>query len=166
MNEPTNVKSELRMMTVNGAHFAIWREFIERHHHRELINPHTGDMYKEKQSFILSTKFFKHFGHFTNADFKVYVPHLLGCTPSRRARYPKVSVHKTTLLQESHHTGHGWVERRKRKQVVLEELVELQPNLKFIRSNGSVNATSGRSGRWTIERHLQHVVSTRELVLL
>ena len=45
------------MMTVEDVHFALWREFIERHHHGKLINLDIEDMYKEKQSFILSTKF-------------------------------------------------------------------------------------------------------------
>ena len=79
MNGPADIKAELRMMTLDNAHFAMWREFIEMHHSPELINPDTGDIYKEKQSFILSTKFqltrefFKHFGHFIDVDFKVYV---------------------------------------------------------------------------------------------
>ena len=75
------------MMTVEDAHFSLWKEFIEKHHHGELINPDTGDMYKEKASFTLLSKFqltrefFKHFGHFTDSDFLVYVQHLLGRIP-------------------------------------------------------------------------------------
>ena len=77
------------MMTVEDAHFSLWKEFIEKHHRGELINPDTGDMYKEKASFTLSSKFqltrefFKHFGPFTDSDFLVYVQHLLGRTPGR-----------------------------------------------------------------------------------
>ena len=41
MNGPANVKSELRIMTVEDAHFTMWKEFIERHHRGELINPDT-----------------------------------------------------------------------------------------------------------------------------
>ena len=48
MNGPANVKSELRIMTLEDAHFTMWKEFIERHHRGELINPDTGDMYKDK----------------------------------------------------------------------------------------------------------------------
>ena len=79
MNGPADVKSELRMIKVEDSHFAMWKEFIERHHRGELINPDTGDMYKDKALFTLSSKFqltcefFKQFGHFTDADFKVYV---------------------------------------------------------------------------------------------
>ena len=123
MNRLADVKAELRMMTMDDAHFAMWREFIERHHRSELINPDMRDMYKNKQSFTLLTKFqltpefFKYFGHFTDVDFKVYVQHLLGRTLGRRATYPKVSKYKTILPHAFHHTGRKWVERRKRKQV-------------------------------------------------
>ena len=156
MNGPADVKSELRIMTVEDAHFAMWKEFIERHHLRELINPDTCDMYKDKQPFTLSAKFqltwefFIHFGHFADADFKVYVQHLLGRTPGRRSAYPKVIVHKTTLVHASHHTGHEWVERRKR--IVLEELVELQPDLKFIKPDGSVDGDEWR--KWKLDHRV------------
>ena len=46
MNGPADVKSGI--MTVEDAHFMMWKEFIERHHHGELTNPNIGDMYKDK----------------------------------------------------------------------------------------------------------------------
>ena len=146
------------MMTVEDAHFLLWKEFIEKHHRGELINPNTGDMYKEKASFTLLSKFqltrefFKHFGHFTDSDFLVYVQHLLGRTPGRQSSYPKVTVHKPALLHASHYTGHEWVERRKRKRVVPEELMELQPDLKFIKSNGSVDGKEWR--KWKADHRV------------
>ena len=54
INWPFDVKSELKMMTVDNDHFAMWKEFIERHHREELINPNTGDMFKEKKPFTMS----------------------------------------------------------------------------------------------------------------
>ena len=39
MNGPTDVKAELQMITVDDVHFAMWREFIERHHRSELCEP-------------------------------------------------------------------------------------------------------------------------------
>ena len=119
-NRLADVKAKLWMMTVDNVHFAMWREFIERHHCGEFINRNMRGMYKEKQSFILSTKFqltcefFKYFGHFTDADFKVYVQHLLGRTLDQRATNPKVSMHKTILLHVSHHTWHEWVEEEEK----------------------------------------------------
>ena len=145
VNGPADVKSELGMFTVEDEHFSMWKEFIERHHRGELINPNSGEMFKEKKPFNLSSKFqltrefFKHFGHFTDDDFKVYVQHLLGRTPSWKVAYPKVTVHKMNNVHASHHTRHEWVERRKRKRVILEELVELQPDLKFTTPDGAVD---------------------------
>ena len=79
VNGPADVKSELRLITVEDEYFSMWKEFIERHHREELINPNTREMFKEKRPFTLSSKFqltrefFKHFGHFIDKDFKVYV---------------------------------------------------------------------------------------------
>ena len=57
VNGPADVKNELRMITVEDEHFSMWKEFIERHHWGELINPNSGEMFKEKKPFILSSKF-------------------------------------------------------------------------------------------------------------
>ena len=68
-NMPADIKSKLRMITVEDEHFSMWKEFIERHHQGELINPNMEEMFKEKRPFILSSKFqltcefFKLFGH-------------------------------------------------------------------------------------------------------
>ena len=150
MNGLADVKSELRMITMEDKHFSMWKEFIERHHRGELINPDSGEMFKDKKPFTfsskfqLSRKFFKHFGHFTNNDFKVYVQHLLGRTPGRVSPYPKVTVHKTNHVHASHHTGHEWVERRKWKRVILEKLVELQHDLKFFAPDRAVDGEVSR----------------------
>ena len=141
----SDLKSEMRIITLEDEHFDMWREFMERHHKGELINPNTLAMYKEKAPFTASTKFhlnrefFKHFGHFTDEDFKSYVQHLLGRTPGHTLLYPKVTVHKTIHVHAFHHTGHEWVERRKKKKVVLEELEGLQDDLSFFKGDGSVD---------------------------
>ena len=87
VNGPVDVKSKLCMITMEDKHFTMWKEFIERHHRGKLINLDTREMFKDKVPFTLTTKFqltwefFKHFGHFADVDFKVYVLHLLRCTP-------------------------------------------------------------------------------------
>ena len=48
-------------------------------------------------------------------------------------------MHKANHVHASHHIGHEWVERRKRKRVILEDLVELQPDLKFMAPDGAVD---------------------------
>ena len=45
------------MIIVEDEHFSMWKEFIERHHQRELINPDLGEMFKKKKPFTLSSKF-------------------------------------------------------------------------------------------------------------
>ena len=160
---------QLRMITVEDEHFSMWKEFIEWHHRGELFNSNLGEMFKEKKLFTLSSKFqltrefFKHFGHFTDNDFKVYVQHLLGRSPGRVFAYPKVTVHKTNNVHASHHTGHEWVERRKQKRVILEELVELQPDLKFMAHNEAMDGDIWRqwkrdhrvsSATYNIQLHL------------
>ena len=158
VNGPADVKSELRIITVEDEHSSMWKEFIERHHQGELINPDTEEMFKEKKPFTLSSKFqltrefFKHFGHFTDNDFKVYIQHLLGRTPGQVAAYPKVTVHKANHVQASHYTGHEWVERRKQKRVILEELVELQPDLKFMAPDGAVDGDVWR--QWKLDHRV------------
>ena len=61
-------------------------------------------------------------------------------------------MHMPALLHASHYTGHEWVERRKRKQVVMEELMELQPNLKFIKSDGSMDSEEWR--KWKADHRV------------
>jgi hypothetical protein len=47
------------------------------------------------------------------------VQHLLGKTPGRLYSYPKVTVHKTSKLHNSHYSEAEWVELRKKKVIVL-----------------------------------------------
>ena len=55
VNKPTNVKSEIRMMTVDDEYFAVWKEIIERHHWGELINLDIGDMFKDNGSVTIES---------------------------------------------------------------------------------------------------------------
>ena len=55
------------------------------------------------------------------------------------AWFPKMIVHRMIEMHPFHHTSHDWVERHKKKRVILEELVELKPDLRFMNNNGSVD---------------------------
>ena len=70
-------------------------------------------------------------------------------------------MNKTNHVHASHHTRHEWVERRKRKRVILEELVELQPNLKFMAPDGTVDGEVWR--QW---KHDHRVSSATYNILL
>ena len=155
----SDLKSEIQLITLEDEHFAMWQEFIEKHHSGELINPDTGKMYREKDGFKLSPKFylnrefFKHFGHFTDGDFKVYVQHLLGRTPEWKEPFPKVTVFKTMNVHPSHHTGHEWVERRKRKRIIVEEIVDIKKDLKILlSSDGSIDGEEWK--KWKKEHRI------------
>jgi hypothetical protein len=69
-----------------------------------LINPdilarfNQAKNFEMTKNFTLTREFFKHLGHFTDEDFKVFVQHLLGKTPDWTCPYPKVTVHKTSKL--------------------------------------------------------------------
>ena len=48
-------------------------------------------------------------------------------------------MHKKNHVHASHYTRYKWVERRKKKRVILEELVEVQLDLKFMAPIGAVD---------------------------
>ena len=102
----------------------FWKRFLLKHAAGELIDPVTLAKYKDNKRFkpkAMSVKreFFKHCGHFTDKDFRVFVRHMLGETPNRKALHPKVSVLRTKILVVDNHSSVDWMERRKRKKVVL-----------------------------------------------
>ncbi len=90
MKGPSNVKNEMKIMSVADNHFQLWVEFFSKHSSRDLINPDTllpfnvAKGFKLNKMFTLSREFFKHLGHFTDEDLKTYVLHLLGRTPNWR----------------------------------------------------------------------------------
>ena len=124
------------------------------------MNPDTRAFFNKAPTFkisrqnTLAREFFKHLGHFTDDDLKVYVQHLLGITPNRKDPYPKVTVYKTLRIHRSHYSAPEWVERRKRKLIVLQELDELEDSLEFITAEGTVDNEKWRT--WKKE----HNVST------
>ena len=119
------------------------------------------------KNLTLAQEFFKHLGHFTNEDCKVFVQYLLRKIPSWSYSYPKVIVHKTLKLHIAHystakdswlvvfvlegdcaedidvHISHysaaEWIECRKKKMIILQEFDALDNTLEFIRANGIVN---------------------------
>ena len=91
------------------------------------------------KNFTLGHEFFKHLGYFTNEDLKVFVQHLLGKTPDWKYLYPKVIVLKTSKLHWSHYLAVEWMERKKKKLIILQDLDELDGLLEFITIEGTMN---------------------------
>jgi hypothetical protein len=91
--------------------------------------------FKVTKNFTLVREFFKHLGHLTDEDLKVFVQHLLGKTPDWLVSYPKVTVHK--ILKA--HSSAEWVDCRKKKMIVLQELDALDGSLEFMKVDGTVD---------------------------
>ena len=64
--------------------------------------------------------------------------HLNGTTPGQTLLYPKVSVARTRYLALSNYSHVNWVERRKRKKVILQDFMALNPDLHFTNEGGDV----------------------------
>jgi hypothetical protein len=125
---------------------------LEKHSIGGLINPDTlarfnqAKNFKVIKNFTFACEFFKHLGHFIDEDLKVFMQHLLGKTPDQMCPYPKVIVHKTSKLHRTHYSATEWVEHRKKKLIVLQELDELDGSLEFITIEGTGTTRSGGHG--------------------
>ena len=140
---PRDLKNEIQIITLPTELWTSWKTFLNKHTEGELINPDTDKMFKEDRKFklkqqTLKREFFKHCGHFTDRDFGVLAQHLIGATPARTILYPKVSVAHTRYLAPNNHAHADWVERRKRKKVILQDFMALNPDLHFIDEGGDV----------------------------
>jgi hypothetical protein len=143
IKKETDVKNELQIVTLSTGVYQLWEEFLTRHMEGTLIDPCTLQPYRSGKNFSLKNfelkrEFFKHMGHFTDKDLHEYVLHLLGSTTGRKREYPKVSIGKTKFHCADNTSHTEWVERRKRKKIVLEELMMIDPSLKFKDSKGDV----------------------------
>ena len=108
------------------------------------------------KNFTLAREFFKHLGHFTDEDLKVFVQHLLGKTPDRKIPYSKVTVHRTSKLHRSHYSAAEWEEL-----IVLQELDELDGSLEFITAKGTVD-----NKKWRTWKQLHNVSTASWNILL
>ena len=104
----------------------------------------------------LKREFFKHCGRFIDKDFGVFAWHMLGETPKQKALHPKVSVLRTKILVVDNHSSANWVERRKRKKVVLQDFIALKPSLDLIDAVGNVVDDSWKAWK---ARHMFSSVS-------
>jgi hypothetical protein len=84
-----DLKNKVKIIISPDETFELWKEFLEKHSTGDFINPDTLARFKQAKNFkvtknfTLACKFFKHLGHFTDEDLKVFVQHLLGKTPDR-----------------------------------------------------------------------------------
>lgn len=147
---PADLKNEMQIITLPDNIFAYWAKFLTKQADGELIEPVSMKKYNQlkgfkRKSMSLKKEFFRHCGHFTDKDFLALALHLLGETPKRKALHPKLSVPRTRILVADNMTAGDWMERRKRKKVILQDLASIKPALKFTDTGGDVIDATWRS---------------------
>jgi hypothetical protein len=146
-----DLKNKVKIIISLDETFELWKEFLEKYSTRDLINPDTmarfnqDKNFKVTKNFTLAREFFKYLGHFTDEDLKVFIQHLLGKTPDQMCPYPKVTVYKTSKLHHTYYFATEWVEHRKKKLIILQELDELDGSLELITAKGTVDNDKWRT---------------------
>src|SRR5450759_456536 len=124
----SDVKNEVVIITASDEIFDLWAQFITAHSNGELIDPDTMKKFNEPKKFDYSPRFqlhrefFKRLGNLSEEEYKKLAIHLLGQTPGRAERWPKVVVHRLKSVLPRTYATEDWVERRKRKKIVIQEL--------------------------------------------
>jgi hypothetical protein len=156
-----DLKNEVKIITSPDETLELWKEFLEKHSTNILARFNQAKNFKVTKNFTLACEFFKHLGHFIDEDLKVFVQHLLGKTPDQTYPYSKVAVQKTSKLHQTHYSAAEWVERKKKKLIILQELDELDGSLEFITAEGTVD-----NEKWRTWKQLHNVSTASWNVLL
>ena len=77
--------------------------------------------------------------YYRDANYKDFAIHLMNRIDERSLPYPKVSINKTKLSMSDNYVASKWVDWRKRKKVVLKDLMHINPNLGFLNTYRDVN---------------------------
>jgi hypothetical protein len=150
----SDVKNEVTIITALDEIFALWAEFITSHSIGELIDPDTQKKFNESKRFDfgprfqLHWEFFKRLGNLTKDEFEKLATHLLNQTVDREEAWPKVVVHRFKSNLPRTYATEDWVERRKRKKIVIQELHELRPHLRFCDDDGNVIKSNWTNWKW------------------
>jgi hypothetical protein len=120
----SDVKNEVTIITASDKIFDLWAQFITSHSNGKLIDRDTLKKFNESKRFDfgprfqLHHEFFKQLGNLSEDEFEKLAIHLLN--------------HPRTYAIED------WVEKRKRKKIVIQELHELRPLYRFCDDGGNV----------------------------
>jgi hypothetical protein len=151
----SDVKNEVTIITASDEIFDLWAQFITSHSNGELIDPDTFKKFNESKRFDfgprfqLHREFFKRLGNLSEEEFEKLAIHLLNQTPERLEPWPKVVVHKFKSNLPRTYATEDWVERRKRKKIVIQELHELKPLYRFCDDDGNVIKQNWQRWKWT-----------------
>jgi hypothetical protein len=139
----TNLHNEIKIITSSDETFELWSELISNYAQGYLIDPDTEKKFKENKNWapqkdgILNREFFKWIGNLTEADHRDLCRHMLNKSgPKRKYPYPKVTMKVTNGVLSSCYTAKEWLERRKRKHILRQELLKIKPSLSFYDKNG------------------------------
>jgi hypothetical protein len=139
-----DVKIEVTIITASNKIFDLWAQFITSHSNGKLIDPDTLKKFNESKRFDfgprfqLHHEFFKRLGNLSEEDFEKFAIHLLNQTTDKLNPWPKVVVHKFKSNLPRTYAIEDWVERRKKKKIVIQELHELSPLYGFCDGDGNV----------------------------
>jgi hypothetical protein len=140
----SDVKNEVTIITASDKIFDLWAQFITSHSNGKLIDRDTLKKFNESKRFDfgprfpLHHEFFKQLGNLSEDEFEKLAIHLLNQTPERLEPWPKVIVYKFKSNLPRTYAIEDWVEKRKRKKIVIQELHELRPLYRFCDDGGNV----------------------------
>ena len=165
--EKLKLVNELKIITAPKEIYNLWSEVISRAAHGELYNPNTGSKFNEKknwkqESCLLSREYFKWLGNLSLQDLERLAMHLLNQSREKRKfPYPKVTIKAISSVLESCYSTKEWVERRKRKQLVKQELNNIDPTLGLINVDGELI-----HAKWKAFKRARNITSASMNVLL
>ena len=111
---------------------------------------------------MLSWKYFKWLGNLSLQDLERLAKHLLNQSGAKRKfSYSKVTIKLISSMLESCYSTKDWVEKRKRKQLVKQELNNINPTLDLINANGELIHE-----KWKAFKRAQNITSTSMNLLL
>ena len=136
--------NELWLITTPDDVYKLWSEVISATTHEELINPDTDKMFNARsnwspENYMLNQEFFKHLGSLSYEELSKLARHLLNQTGGKQTHsYPKVTVKSISSMHDNYYNTKEWVERRKRKNLVITELHNIDPTLSLLNSRNEV----------------------------
>ena len=106
---------------------------------------------------MLRSEYFKWLSNLTLKDLERFAKHLLNePKENRKFSYPKVTIKVISSMLESCYNMKEWVKRRKKKQLMKQELHNIDPTLGLINAKGEFIYKTGRcSKRVTTSQALQ-----------
>ena len=142
--EKLKLMNELQLITAPDNLYKLWSEVISAAAHGELFNPDTNKKFNTKKDWnpencMLNQEFFRHLGNLSYIELSKLAKHLLNQGgEKRRHSYPKVTVKKISSVIDDCYTTEEWVERHKRKNLVMKELHAIDHSLGLLNPKNKI----------------------------